>query len=1055
MKIYNIINIPKGLSQEIECDCREEYNSGYTEGLEEGFDKGYDSGYTDGAESVDCEDFYNSGYTDGYESGYTSGYTDGQESVDCTDFYNSGVTDGYASGYTSGRTDGYDDGWQPGYDSGRTDGEKAGYDTGYEEGKEYQKAQLVSTAITTNGTYEREDGFNQVVVNVPSMSGAGYDSGYTDGYESGYTDGSEDGFDSGYTSGATDQKNKMEALQITENDVVLRDGGVLDGFFQREDGWNDVSAVIYISPYIQEYGYKPGYASGYTSGVTDGYASGYTSGKTDGYGSGVTAGEEAQKAKMTHLDISENDLTNYQNHLDGNFTREDGWNDIFVSIDINPDINSAWTRGYEAGYPSGVTDGYASGYTSGRTDGYQDGWTPGYNSGYTDGVNTCGGDYASGYTDGFEHGYDSGHTDGYNEGYQSGNTDGFDTGYDSGYTDGQASVNCQDFYDSGYTSGHTDGIREQKSKLVADVFNANGAYSREDGWNNVIINVPQTGHTDQEMQDSWNSGYTSGRTDGEAAGWETGYNQGYNSGRADGEEAQKAKLTFTAFTANGTYTRPDGWSAVTVNVPQTGYTQQDLDNAFNSGWTGGYSSGYTDGLNDCTGSTAATSLSFNVPSYVTDGAETSVSVSPSSADVDIVYESDNESAATIDSAGTITVLEDGAEVTFCATDLNSGLQDCQTRLVYTGRASADVTCYYYKESTDGTSTKKLSSEEFLVTLEKMYIDGVEVTPVSSYTFTNGPHVVEYYISSNYQKIIGASFSRCEMKKVIVSPRMDVHPNGLEIEYNAFSSCREMSALTLAEGVNKIGNDAFVVCSSIADVAIPDSCTYIGEDCFSGASSMRTLHLGTGLTSIYGSAFKGCSSLTSLVIPDNVIRLGNGVFANCYGLTNVVLGSGLTYVTGYTFQNCSGLTSVTFRNSLSGTIPYGMFKSCTNLVDCTVPSGITEIKDEAFYDTKLSAVTLPEGITTIARWAYFGCGFVTAVTLPSTITSIGDGAFYGTVTNTSITIKATTPPVLETPSGSYASLGQVGIPIYVPAGSVEAYKANSNYVVYKDYIQAIQ
>ena len=40
MKIYNIINIPKGLSQEIECDCREEYNSGYTAGFEEGYNKG-------------------------------------------------------------------------------------------------------------------------------------------------------------------------------------------------------------------------------------------------------------------------------------------------------------------------------------------------------------------------------------------------------------------------------------------------------------------------------------------------------------------------------------------------------------------------------------------------------------------------------------------------------------------------------------------------------------------------------------------------------------------------------------------------------------------------------------------------------------------------------------------------------------------------------------------------------------------------------------------------------------------------------------------------------
>lgn len=494
MRIYNIINIPKGLSPEFECDCREEYNSGYTEGLEEGFDKGYDSGYTDGAESVDCEDFYDSGYTDGYESGYTSGYTDGQASVDCTDFYNSGVTDGYASGYTSGRTDGYDDGWQPGYDSGRTDGEEAGYDTGYEEGKEYQKTLLVSTAITANGTYEREDGFNQVVVNVPSMSGAGYDSGYTDGYESGYTDGSGDGFDSGYTSGVTD-----------------------------------------------------GYASGYTSGKTDGFDTGYDSGVTDGYASGKT--DAWQPAY------------------------DSGYTDGAESVDCQPLYDS----------------GYTDGYSSGRTDGYDDGWRPGYDSGYTDGINAAGGDYASGYTDGFDAGYDSGVTDGYASGYTSGKTDGFGEGYDSGFTDGVASVDCQPLYDSGYTdgyeSGHTDGYDERAAMLTAMTITANGAYESVEGWSAVTVNV--SGYSQQDLDNAYASGHTSGVT--------------------DGATQQKALLTSTAFTTNGTYTRENGWSSVTVNVAQTGYTQQDLDNAYvsgltngyNSGWTAGYDSGYTDGLDAC------------------------------------------------------------------------------------------------------------------------------------------------------------------------------------------------------------------------------------------------------------------------------------------------------------------------------------------------------------------------------------------------------------------------------------------------------------------------
>lgn len=52
------------------------------------------------------------------------------------------------------------------------------------------------------------------------------------------------------------------------------------------------------------------------------------------------------------------------------------------------------------------------------------------------------------------------------------------------------------------------------------------------------------------------------------------YDEGYDDGKTDGENEQKAKLTVTSFTENNTYTRADGWSAVTINVPsdyQDGY----------------------------------------------------------------------------------------------------------------------------------------------------------------------------------------------------------------------------------------------------------------------------------------------------------------------------------------------------------------------------------------------------------------------------------------------------------------------------------------------------
>ena len=136
-----------------------------------------------------------------------------------------------------------------------------------------------------------------------------------------------------------------------------------------------------------------------------------------------------------------------------------------------------------------------------------------------------------------------------------------------------------------YDSGVTDGIIEQKNKLIATAITENGNYGREDGFNSVLVNIDT------------NSYYNSGYTDG----YGSGSTDGYNSGKTEGVAEQKAKLISTAITVNGTYTKEDGYSAVTVNVPQTGTTinnqQKTISITANTATTVTYDSGYT-GLED-------------------------------------------------------------------------------------------------------------------------------------------------------------------------------------------------------------------------------------------------------------------------------------------------------------------------------------------------------------------------------------------------------------------------------------------------------------------------
>ena len=150
-----------------------------------------------------------------------------------------------------------------------------------------------------------------------------------------------------------------------------------------------------------------------------------------------------------------------------------------------------------------------------------------------------------------------------------------------------------------------------------------------------------------------------------------------------------------------------------------------------------------------------------------------------------------------------------------------------------------------------------------------------------------------------------------------------------------------------------------------------------------------------------------------------------------------------------------------QRTISGnyTIPSGIteigesaFYECSGLTGVTIPSGITYIGGDAFFNcTGLTSVTIPNSVLTIARDAFNNCYSMTSVTIGDSVRTIGSGAFLGCSGLTSITVNATTPPTLL---GSTVFASTNDCPIYVPAESVDAYKAASYWKQLKTRIQAI-
>ena len=292
-----------------------------------------------------------------------------------------------------------------------------------------------------------------------------------------------------------------------------------------------------------------------------------------------------------------------------------------------------------------------------------------------------------------------------------------------------------------------------------------------------------------------------------------------------------------------------------------------------------------------------------------------------------------------------------------------------------------------------------------------------------------------------------------------------------IGYEAFAYCASLTSVTIPESVTTIGEAAFRSCDSLTSVRIPDSVTTIGDIAFYHCTSLTSVTIGDSVTTIGVGAFNGCSSLTSVTIPESVTTIGKAAFYHCTSLTSVTIPDSVTTIGDAAFSDCDRLTSVTIPDSVT-TIGEGAFKDCTSLTSVTIPESVTTIGGAAFegcvsltsvtipdsvttigdvafaHCLSLTSVTIGDSVTTIGDMAFEDCDRLTSVTIPESVTTIGVGVFADCESLTSVYCKAITPPTL---GRSVFYENKSGRKIYVPAESVEAYKAAENWSEYADDI----
>ncbi len=195
-------------------------------------------------------------------------------------------------------------------------------------------------------------------------------------------------------------------------------------------------------------------------------------------------------------------------------------------------------------------------------------------------------------------------------------------------------------------------------------------------------------------------------------------------------------------------------------------------------------------------------------------------------------------------------------------------------------------------------------------------------------------------------------------------------------------------------VGHIYSYAFIDCSGLTSVTIPNTVKTIGYFAFENCSGITSLTIGNSVTRIYTAAFHNCSALTSLTIPNSVTSIGGSIFRGCSALTSVTIGNSLTSVSNYAFFGCSSLLSVTIPNSVKDIANYA-FENCSALTSVTIGDSVTSIGNKAFYGcSSLSSVTIPNSVTSIYEKAFQNCSALTSVTIGTSVRSIGNFVFGG-------------------------------------------------------------
>ena len=244
----------------------------------------------------------------------------------------------------------------------------------------------------------------------------------------------------------------------------------------------------------------------------------------------------------------------------------------------------------------------------------------------------------------------------------------------------------------------------------------------------------------------------------------------------------------------------------------------------------------------------------------------------------------------------------------------------------------------------------------------------------------------------------------------------------EIEDMAFAASRTTTFNVSEDNPNFCSIDGFIYSKDSTTlvqcplgkngaITLPQSTRHIRRYAMAYCQGLSTVTLNEGLLSIGYGTFLQDSRLDNIVIPSTVTHIGSNLFDACTILNNLSIASGNShyYMDGMMIYSSGGDTLVSCHKSADSLflpatlLAVGGFGGNRDIKYVHVPDGVNIINENAFENSTLKSIDMPNSVRFIDEYAFYGCDSLTRVGMPATLDTMGMGCFEYCSSLTSIDI----------------------------------------------------